>query len=551
MNFDVVFNNENCYQLITQTAPLDLLYYSHIPTAVIALLGSFFIFLKSRKALSGIVLLIVSILFSLWSVLDLLVWTSFDTRLTMFAWAPLGMIFMLIFSCSLYLTYIFFNKQDISFGKKLLIFLPLVPAIILTATVWNLTYFDTVNCEAIEGVWFTNYYHLFGALVLIWIFFLSIASYRKASHRDEKTQILLFSFGIEAFLMLFFVAGYLASLFDNFTIGIYGLFGMPIFMGFLGYLIVQFRAFNIKIFGAQALVVALMFLIGTQFFYATTQTSFILATVTFLLVVITGILLIQSFKRSEERKEELQVMADRLSVSNDKLRELDNTKTEFISIASHQLRTPLTSIKGYCSLLLEGSYGKLNTAMEEVLQRIIYSNDRLVDLVENLLNVSRMEAGRMEYMFEDTDIETILRDLYEGFVFTAQSKNLKFILNLPKEPLPLLHMDKQKMQEVFSNLIDNAIKYTQAGDVVVTAERRMGNHSVRVIIKDSGIGIPAAEIPLLFAKFSRGTDINRLHANGTGLGLYVAKNIIEAHKGSVWIESDGEGKGTSFIVELG
>lgn len=550
---DMIFNsitaNEICYQFV-QANDTALLYYSHIPTALAALFMSFFVFMKSKKSLISKLLLTIAVLFCVWSGLDLAIWKSFDTRLTMFFWSMLSLFSMLLVAFSLYFTYVFFDGSDVSFGKKFAIFGPIIPAIILAPTMFNLSSFDAVLCEAVENEWFVMYVNFFGFFVILWITILAFMRYRKAE-KHQKQQIVFFTIGMEFFLFSFFITSYLASLLGNFNLVVYGLFGMPVFTVFLAYIIVKYRVFNIKILGTQALVLALIFLISTQFFYAKTQTSFILTAITFLLVVIAGVLLIQSFKRSEERKEELQVMADRLSVSNDKLRELDNTKTEFISIASHQLRTPLTSIKGYCSLLLEGSYGKLNTMTEEVLHRIVYSNDRLVDLVENLLNVSRMEAGRMEYMFEDTDIETILRDLYEGFVFTAQSKKLKFVLNLPKEPLPLLHMDKQKMQEVFSNLIDNAIKYTQAGDVVITAERRMGNHSVRVIIKDSGIGIPAAEIPLLFAKFSRGTDINRLHANGTGLGLYVAKNIIEAHKGSVWIESDGEGKGTSFIVELG
>ena len=244
-------------------------------------------------------------------------------------------------------------------------------------------------------------------------------------------------------------------------------------------------------------------------------------------------------------------MADRLAVSNERLRELDHTKTEFISIASHQLRTPLTSIKGYCSLILEGAYGDVNPDLEEVIHRLIFSNDRLVNLVENLLNISRMEAGRMEYQFEEQPVEDILKELYASFTFAATSKKLDFKLTLPESPLPHLKLDKQKIQEVFSNLIDNAIKYTNEGDVVIEAKYDQEKNKVHITVKDSGIGIPKEEVQFLFTKFSRGKDINRLHANGTGLGLYVAKNIIEAHKGKIWIESEGEGKGTTFVVELG
>ncbi len=549
MIFDLVSNNETCFYLVTQTAPLSLIYYSHIPTTIVALFMGVFVFLKSGKTLSSRLLLTISLLFAWWAISDLILWTNFDTRLTMFFWAPLGMISMLILAFALYFTYVFFDGKDISFAKKLAIFSPIIPAVLLTPTVLNLNVFNDFSCEAVENEWFVNYYNLFGLLVIVWIAVLSIVRYRKADSQSRR-QIAYFALGIELFLFSFFVTGYVASILGDFNIVIYGLFGMPIFMAFLAYLIVRYKAFDIKLLGTQALVITLVFLIGAQFFYVKTQTSFFLTTITFLLVIATGILLIRSFKRSEERKEELQVMADRLAVSNDKLRELDNTKTEFISIASHQLRTPLTSIKGYCSLLLEGSYGKVDPLVEEVLHRILLSNDRLVNLVENLLNISRMEAGRMEYKFEDNRVEDILSELYDSFSIAASAKKLAFDLKLPEQPLPIVPLDKQKMQEVFSNLIDNAIKYTQEGSVSVTVEAGT-ERKIKVTVKDSGIGTPKSEIPFLFAKFSRGKDINRLHANGTGLGLYVAKNIVEAHKGTIRIESEGDGKGTSFIVELG
>jgi signal transduction histidine kinase len=350
------------------------------------------------------------------------------------------------------------------------------------------------------------------------------------------------------------LAGFLASLLveqgfiQDYGLEQYGLFGMTIFMAFLAYLIVQYEAFNTKLLGTQALVVALILLIGSQFFFVKTKIGFALAAVTFTLVVIAGIMLIRLFKRDEERKQQLQYMADSLAVANDQLRKLDNAKSEFISIASHQLRTPLTAIKGYISLLMEGSYGKVDPSVFDVLNKVYTSNERLIQLVENLLNISRMESGRMQYHFEPTQIEEIIRDLYDTFVIVAKNKKLFIKIDLPDRPLPKLMLDSQKMHEVLSNLIDNGLKYTQEGGVTLTAEE--DKDVVRVTVADTGIGIPATEIPHLFTKFSRGKDVSRLHANGTGLGLYVVKNIIEAHHGKIWIESEGEGNGSRFIIEL-
>ena len=550
MNFDLVTNNETCQYLVSQ-APLSLIYYSHIPTVLVGLFMGVFIFLKSGRTLASRLLLVLVTLFAVWSLFDLILWTNYDTRLTMFFWSPLGMISMVICAVALYFTYVFFDGKDISFVKKLAIFGPIIPMIVLSPTALNLNTFNDATCEAVENHWFVNYSNIFGFAVIFWILVIAFMRYRKANNHKLKNQIVLFAVGIELFLASFFVTGYIASVTENFNIVIYGLFGMPVFMALLAYLIVKFKAFDIKLLGTQSLVITLVFLIGAQFFYVKTQTNFILTTVTFLLVILTGVFLVRSFKKSEERKEELQIMADRLAISNDRLRELDNTKTEFISIASHQLRTPLTAIKGYCSLLIENSYGNLGDPVKEILHRIVLSNDRLVNLVENLLSVSRMEAGRMEYKFEEQRFEDIITELYDSFSFAAKSKNLTLNLSLPEHPLPVLQLDKQKIQEVISNLIDNAIKYTNVGNVDVTLDQNPENKKVRFTVKDSGIGIPKEEIPFLFTKFSRGKDINRLHANGTGLGLYVAKNIIEAHKGAISIESEGDGKGTAFIVELG
>jgi signal transduction histidine kinase len=257
-----------------------------------------------------------------------------------------------------------------------------------------------------------------------------------------------------------------------------------------------------------------------------------------------------------------------LAQANDQLRKLDNAKTEFISIASHQLRTPITAIKGFASLLIEGSYGEVNEKVHGALERIYVSTERLTNLIEDLLNVSRIESGRMTFEFANASVEKLLKELYENFMLVAKNKKFYLDLKLPKEPMPEIKMDYTKIRELASNFIDNALKYTEKGGVTISAEMRdegvvidengfviAGQKSpfgkvVRVTVSDTGIGIPKEEIPYLFRKFSRGKDVSRLHVGGTGLGLYVGKAIAEAHHGQTWVESDGAGKGSRFIIEI-
>jgi two-component system CheB/CheR fusion protein len=187
-------------------------------------------------------------------------------------------------------------------------------------------------------------------------------------------------------------------------------------------------------------------------------------------------------------------------------------------------------------------------AVADTLNKVYIANARLMSLVENLLNISRIEAGRIQYQFAPTKVEDVLSELRDLFVLAAHEKGLKLKLVLPKEPLPILSLDGPKIREAVSNVIDNAIKYTEKGDIAVTAEKK-ADHVV-ITVADTGVGIDPAEIPHLFKKFERGKNAVQVNVSSTGLGLYVGKSFIEAHGGTIRVESAGQGKGSRFIMEL-
>ena len=369
------------------------------------------------------------------------------------------------------------------------------------------------------------------------------------NNKLEKDKIILIGVGAILLLLSFLTTQYFANLiFSNYEIEFYGLFAITVFMGFLAYMIVKFKAFNIKLLGAQALVIAFVALIGSELFFAENVTNKILILVTLAIAIGFGYFLIKSVKNEVKRKEELQLMSDQLAKANDQLRKLDNAKSDFISIASHQLRTPLTSIKGYISLLVEGSYGKVTQTQQETLNKVYQSNERLINLVEDLLNVSRIESGRMEFDFASCQLADLCQEVVDGFAIRAKNSKLYLDYKKPAVPLPEVMIDAGKVREVISNLTDNALKYTPKGGVAVKLEQKEAN--LRITISDTGIGIPVTELPYLFSKFSRGKDVGRLNVSGTGLGLYVGKSMIEANGGQIWAESEGEGKGSRFIIEL-
>ena len=245
---------------------------------------------------------------------------------------------------------------------------------------------------------------------------------------------------------------------------------------------------------------------------------------------------------------EVKIKTAELQKANDELKQLDEAKSEFISIASHQLRTPLTIIKGYISMMIEGNFGKVSVKIEDNLKKVFGANERLINLVENLLDISRIESGRQEFNYSTARLEDMASAVVDDFKKNAKDKKLILIFHKPTHPTPEVKLDSDKIHEVMMNFVDNAIKYTKHGKVEVSIIVEEG--SVIYCVKDSGSGISPELMAVLFQKFSRGAGSFRTHTEGLGLGLYVAKMMIDAHHGKIWAESNGIGKGSKFCFSL-
>ncbi len=231
-----------------------------------------------------------------------------------------------------------------------------------------------------------------------------------------------------------------------------------------------------------------------------------------------------------------------------KIKEVDQMKDEFISIASHELRTPLTSIKGYLSLILEGTYGKIeNKKMKEGINRAIDSSKRLEALVEDLLNVSRIEQRRLDVKNEEVELEPIIQEIISQLKIPADEKKLLLEYKEPKEKLPLVLADPERLKQALINLIGNSIKYTEKGSIEVTT--KIENDKLEIKIADTGIGMSAEEQKHLFEKFHRVQNEKTAKIIGTGLGLWITKQIIELMNGKIYLESMKD-VGTQVTIKL-
>lgn len=253
---------------------------------------------------------------------------------------------------------------------------------------------------------------------------------------------------------------------------------------------------------------------------------------------------IQAFNKTLQAK--VLHATQELRQTNRKLRKIDATKDEFISMTSHQLRTPLTSIKGYISMMLEGDLGSLKPAQRRALEEAYSSSQRMVYLIADFLNLSRLQTGRFELEYTDVSLADLISEEIAQLQASARSRGVK-VRYLPHRNFPLMRLDENKIRQVMMNFIDNAIYYAKPEGGTVTVELADHPHHVSFRVVDNGIGVPDNERDQLFGKFFRAANAKKARPDGTGIGLFMAKKVIDAHGGKIIFETKyGEGSVFGF-----
>jgi signal transduction histidine kinase len=228
-------------------------------------------------------------------------------------------------------------------------------------------------------------------------------------------------------------------------------------------------------------------------------------------------------------------------------KKLDKMRTEIVSITSHQLRTPSTIIKGNLEMVLGGDVGEVTPQQKELLQDTYMGNQRMIRLINDLMDVAKIDEGKFKLALESAQLEDLVKDVVNNLQPLAKEKKVKLIYNYPSSPLPPVKINIQRVTQVIQNITDNAVKYSSSGDKgEVTVDIQEGAKSLEVIVKDNGIGIPESEQGKMFERFSRGSNTTKLDpGGGSGLGLYIAKAVVEQGGGRIWFESK-ENEGTTF-----
>lgn len=396
--------------------------------------------------------------------------------------------------------------------------------IALSFTTWFKTGLqDNLGFFWIEpGKWYFLFPLFFAGLVLYSIYLLA-HQYHQTSGVQLKQQIKYQLLGA----LIGFGGGmtnFLPQLFDIFPFGNYII---TLYVLFIGYSVVSNRLFNLKtvaieLFAGGASLVFLINLLVSE-----TPRDWFMRFVFFLLTLFFSFLMIRFVHRIEKLSED---------------------KSKFVSFASHEIRNPLTFIKGASANILEGDFGGVSDELKDNLQKIFVRANEVLALVEQYLNKSRIELGQLKYEMTEFDVRSLISQIVKIYQSIAAQAGVALSFAVDEHQHYMLHGDQAKLKEVFNNLIDNAIKFSPKGKVAVSLSR--DNEKISVKITDTGIGIPPEQIPLLFREFSRAGNASQSQISGTGLGLFLSKTFVEAHHGKIWAESEGADKGATFSVEV-
>lgn len=541
---------EPAYWLLFGANVPPLVYYTQIPNIFIALLFAALVLIYNWRGLPNRILFVTLLSFCTWVFFNQIFWATNRGDIIMFAWLMDILVEPLVHIGIFYLLYTLITQKDLPLQVKLLFGALYLPIPLLLPTPLTLSAFDIPSCLAIEGpiaLYYTYFVEIVATISLVG--FIALQYFRTKEPERRKEILYLGSGGI--LLLLAFSWGNITGSFtENWELGQYGLYGMPLFIGFLVYSIVRFKTFNTKVFGTQALVFAVACMLFALLFIHDIRTARWIVGANLFLFAILGYQIVLSVKREIEQRTKIEDLAKQLAKANVRLRQLDKLKSEFVSIASHQLRSPLTAMRGYASMLLEGSFGAIPEKAKEPLSRIEESSRFMALSVDDFLNVSRIESGSMKYEMAVFSLKELASTICDEMRPAAMKKGLVLLFRSDATTDMHVKADAGKLRQILQNLVDNAMKYTPKGSIDIVAHDDAKAKKAFVSIIDTGVGMSKETLASIFEKFVRAKNANVVNVYGTGLGLYIAKQMAEAMGGTISSLSNGEGKGSTFRVEL-
>lgn len=414
------------------------------------------------------------------------------------------------------------------------------------------------------GIIYHFYFFTLYACLVIYSVKLLLESYKSSVGEERKRIIYILGGTVVAF------GGGLSNFFlwYNIPIAPYTNFLVAFFPFLFGYATIRYRLFKVQVVATELFTIAIWVFLFVRVLISDGFNDLLPNIILFVTVVFFGILLIRSVFKEVRQRERIEKIEKELEVAyklekkakedtdrayalekkaNEELKRIDAYKNEFLRQAQHDLRSPLSIIMGYAELLLNGDFGKIPKKGIDVIKRIQVVTQNKIKDVNNFLNTEQFRMGKgVVSLKSGIKILPMLEEIVNGLKYKAESKGIYIKLEKPTENI-VVAADKEKLKSALFNIVDNSVKYTNKGGIKIRLEE---NKSVKIEIKDTGIGIPKEKIKTLFeTQFERADQAEKV-ATGSGVGLYLSNKIIKLHNGKVWAQSDGEGKGSTFTVEL-
>lgn len=517
-----------------------LIYYSHLTSIAIflGLLG--FTFLKLKQWPRNAFRLMASS-YIVWLFCDLILWANENIEHVLFFWTIVNLVEPLIFISAFAYFMHFVDGKPLGNRVRWGIFALLLPTFVMAPIGWSVVGFDYTSCDrnVVEGI--AAYYNYFlEALFLVLVLGKTAMILTKNKYAGRRLRLVLVSAGVSLLLFSFLLANFLGTLTGDYVTSQYGHIAVPIFAAFLAYLTIKYESFEPRILLIDTLVVAL-FILQLSVLFATDDTYQIYASImAFLITIPLAYSLMTGIRKEVRARKEIETLARNLQIAN-------KQQIILIHFITHQIKGFVTKSRNIFSMMKEGDFGPIPESMKPMVEEGFRSDTKGVNTIQEILNAANIKSGKVAYSKEPFDLKALVDEVSTDLKTAADTKGLELKLETGTKPL-MYPGDKGQLVNALKNLIDNSIKYTLKGEVRVKLAQE--GTLIRFTVEDTGVGITQDDMKNLFTEGGHGANSAKINVESTGFGLYIVKNIIEAHNGKVWAESEGEGKGSRFIVEL-
>lgn len=529
-----------CFTTIGDLRSLAL--YANFVPAVTSIILAVFVLLKAQNRQKAMAFASFVGVFALWLIAAGIIWTSDNYYLVAALWTPIDyfqLLFFLLLFCFFYLDIFTTMPRWLS----VIVFLVAMVSFVINIMGQGASGFDQPWCNMYNSEFLTSYDLWVGILILLSILGLGIYRFLKLKNdRNERIRISIITGSILLFMGIFLGSSYISSnLGGNYTIELYALFTLPIFILLLTISITSYGTFRLGDMVAKALFYIFLVVSAAGFFFVNSVASFVLTAIAFVVTLSFGVLLLRSYEREALIRKQVEKLAVELEATNER----QETLIHFIG---HEVKGTLTKDMAVFASLTEGDFGKLPEATQSFVSQALLESRQGADAVTNILKASNLKKGTVTYAKAPFDLKTIVTEAVNRAKIGAEKKGLSLQFLADDASYTMVGDGEQINDHVLRNLIDNAINYTPSGSIEISLKTQGNKHVFAV--KDSGIGITTEDKKRLFTEGGHGKDSQKVNAHSTGYGLYIAKQVVEAHGGTIRVESEGAGKGATFIVEF-